>query len=629
MKNLYKKLYVFPLLLVFIHCGGSENIDDPFKPTPNLTPAPLVRYTSCSELLADLQKEALENKSCTYEYGYDGTDVGGTSSPSSDSDGSDVASETDFTPTNIQEKGVDEADIVKTDGEYLYVATKNGIEIFKARPFEEFGMVATYTIDGGVDEMFLHNNQLILLTNAYDYVSGEQTVTVTAVDVNDPSSPNTLWAKKVEGSYLQSRLVDDVLHVVFLAYFPRDNNCWDESDLDELSSEISNRPIEEWLPKYSTGEEWSPVRCVDFYKDDSNSYDSLTGLMSLNLNNRSEKEESMTFIKGYSYEVYASTESVFLASNSEGGQTNVHRFAIKDSDNLHEYTSSGAVSGTVLNSFSMSEYKDTLRIATTNGDFLWSASDPSNNVYILDTTKTNMPVVGEITGIAEGERIYAVRFIGNRGYVVTFKKIDPLFVLDLSDPKNPEIKGELKMPGYSTYLHPLGEDHLIGIGKDSDDMGDFAWFQGLKLAIFDVSDPSSPKIVDDLIIGSRGTESQALDDHHAFTFDPETGLLALPVTLYEGSSGGSDYGEFQYDGVHMYSLSATEGIETVAAIPITSASPWQNVYRTLMIGDDEEDGMYAVDAEHVYQINMSSYETTSTEDLSSSLSGSYYDFFVF
>ncbi|MDI6884716.1 MAG: beta-propeller domain-containing protein, partial [Hadesarchaea archaeon] len=162
--------------------------------------------------------------------------------------------------------------------------------------------------------------------------------------------------------------------------------------------------------------------------------------------------------------------------------TIIHKISI--ANGTIEYKSQGEVPGQVLNQFSMDEYQGYFRIATTTG---WMGQ---NNVYVLDG---NLDIVGRLEGLAPGESIYSARFIGSRAYLVTFKKVDPLFVIDLEDPKNPRALGELKIPGYSDYLHPYDETHLIGVGKDTVDMGSFAWYQGIKIALFDVSDPENPR----------------------------------------------------------------------------------------------------------------------------------------
>jgi len=209
----------------------------------------------------------------------------------------------------------------------------------------------------------------------------------------------------------------------------------------------------------------------------------------------------------------------------------------------------------------MDEYDSFFRIATTTG-YSWDEKNPSkNNIYVLDE---NLERISAIEGIAEGEQIYSSRFIGDKAYLVTFKTTDPFFTIDLSDPYNPEILGYLKIPGYSNYLHPYDENHIIGIGKDTVESNDpsFAWYQGLKIALFDVSDFKNPKEVDKILIGDRGTDSPALYDHKAFLFDREKELLVLPISLYEISDEikseyeeyPGEYGEFTFQGAYVIRL---------------------------------------------------------------------------
>lgn len=190
------------------------------------------------------------------------------------------------------------------------------------------------------------------------------------------------------------------------------------------------------------------------------------------------------------------------------------------------YKAKGEINGKLLNQFSLDEYDGMLRLATTVN--LWQNRRVQyNNVYVLDK---NMKTIGELTGIAEDERIHSARFMGERLYMVTFKQMDPFFVIDLSDPKNPAILGELKIPGYSDYLHPFGKNFIIGIGKETE-ANDFGGFraQGIKIALFDVSDVKNPKQVDKVEIGDQGSDTEVLRDHKAFLFDETRNLLVLPV----------------------------------------------------------------------------------------------------
>jgi len=196
------------------------------------------------------------------------------------------------------------------------------------------------------------------------------------------------------------------------------------------------------------------------------------------------------------------------------------------------FTANGNVTGNVLNQYSMDESDGYFRIATTSHDYTPGSYSvvQQNNLYVLNS---NLEIVGKIENLASGENLHAARFMGDRCYLVTFMNTDPLFVIDLSKPTNPQVLGNLTMPGYSDYLYPYDATHLIGLGKDTVETGSgFAWYQGLKLSLFDVSDVTAPKEVSRFIIGDRGTSSEALYDPKAFLFDPSRNLLVLPVELY-------------------------------------------------------------------------------------------------
>jgi inhibitor of cysteine peptidase len=322
--------------------------------------------------------------------------------------------------------------------------------------------------------------------------------------------------------------------------------------------------------------------------------------------------------------MYVSKNNIFLASvhypyydllvrgedvSAEKAQetTILHKISIQTGG--ISYVAQGEVPGHILNQFSMDEYNGFFRIATTVGSNWWfTQSQTSNNVYILND---DLERVGQIENIAPGESIYAARFMGSRTYLVTFVQVDPLFTLDLSDPYNPKILGELKIPGYSNYLHPYDENHIIGIGKEVDEtVATFTAIQGLKIALFDVSDFENPKEIAKVVIGDRGTDSPALYDHKAFLFDREKELLVIPVSLYEITQEVKDryvesqgrellYGEFTFQGAYVYRLSLEEGFEFQGRITHQNEEQMQHpddyywywglsntdITRTLYIGD--------------------------------------------
>jgi hypothetical protein len=259
-----------------------------------------------------------------------------------------------------------------------------------------------------------------------------------------------------------------------------------------------------------------------------------------------------------------------------------------------EAAAQGSVPGFLLNQFSLDENKGYLRVATTS----WDNDVQANNVYVLDST---MAVVGKIEGMAPGEKIYSARFMGDTAYIVTFKKVDPLFVINLTDPRDPETLGWLKTPGFSDYLQPLDQTHVLGIGKDAaaSETGDFAWYQGMKLSVFDVTNLTSPVETSTFYIGDRGTTSPALSDQKAVLYDASRNLLVIPVTVakvdasqYGGQPPTSAYGTPVWQGAYVLNVSPEGGISlngTVSHIAgkLNQNSADYNLYiqRTLTIGE--------------------------------------------
>jgi uncharacterized secreted protein with C-terminal beta-propeller domain len=243
--------------------------------------------------------------------------------------------------------------------------------------------------------------------------------------------------------------------------------------------------------------------------------------------------------------VYASADALYMAVDGVDGQddgfsdpwayegaaqseqSTIHKFALADAK--ASYAGTSKIPGHVLNQFSMDEHEAVLRVATSSG---W-VPDPgtASNIVTLAEVDGEFQVLGKLTGLAPTEDIRSVRFDGERGFVVTFKKTDPLFVIGLSEPKTPRVLGELKIPGFSTYMHLLDESHLLAVGFDADDHDDFAYFDGIQVQIFDVTDLENPTLLHKAVIGTRGSGSEALMDHLAFNYFPSRGVLALPATV--------------------------------------------------------------------------------------------------
>ena len=402
-----------------------------------------------------------------------------------------------------------------------------------------------------------------------------QSVTVAKIfDVSDPPRPKELRTVEFDGSIASSRMIEGVAYLVMNSWTP-----WD--DLQPLPGE------KELVPAYkdsASGSDFKPMaRCGEVGYWDIQPSREYLAVASVPMSGTGEIKRSVVLGSGQT--VYASVGNLYVARQDwyepsirdslnaveSGERTNVYKFALKKGDIA--YQAKGTVPGHLLNQFSMDEYEGNLRVATTKGQ-AWDQQNPStNNVYVLGS---DLKQRGSIEKIAPGETIYSVRFMGGRGYMVTFKKVDPFFVFDLKNPDAPKILGKLKIPGFSDYLHPMDENHVIGVGKNAVDAAEqtFAWYQGMKMAIFDVTDVNNPKEMYKVEIGDRGTDSPALQDHKAFLYSPEKQLLALPIRLAELSPDvkndptrqGNEYGDFKFQGAYVYRLTLDKGFEFLGRI---------------------------------------------------------------
>ncbi|KYK30672.1 MAG: hypothetical protein AYK22_08535 [Thermoplasmatales archaeon SG8-52-3] len=491
----------------------------------------------------------------------------------------------DYSTTNIQVEGVDEPDTVKTDGTYLYVLANQTIYIIEAYPANEANILSkiSFKDEAYINNFFINNDYLIVFGGSYSYpilyekvneVTEEDgevivedrpwDVSTSIIKIYDISNKNNPVVKKeieIDGSYFDARMIGDYVYVISTEY------TYYIYRVENGNGVLS-------VPKMKIDDNETKIPYDDiYYVDVPELVDTMTHVIAVNLDTMEVDEKS--FLIGVSQTMYVSLKNIYLVytkydyfarplvdgefqSNEE--TTMIHKISIENGE--INYLTKGEVPGHVLNQFSMDEHNDYFRIATTIG-YSWDQYNPSkNNVYILDE---NLQRVSEIENIAPGEQIYSARFLGDKAYIVTFKNIDPFFTIDLSDANNPKVLGYLKIPGFSTYLHPFDENHIIGIGKDAvaSDNPSFAWYQGLKLALFDVSDFDNPQEIDNVIIGDRGTDSSALYDHKAFLFDKEKEILVIPVSLYEISQEIKDqydeeppntYGEFTYQGAYVYNL---------------------------------------------------------------------------
>lgn len=477
-----------------------------------------------------------------------------------------------YSTTNVQVAGVDEADVIKNDGKYIYLIKGNTIRIVQAYPASEMKELINFQL-GPQDEyfypseMYVNGNQLVVMGTAsvsYPMPLAESTTTtdskmivpwygsskskVYLVDITDRAKPKVTRTIDFDGNYHTSRRIGDNLYVVFnqYPYFP----------YYTYNKEIPN--FSEYLPRMSDSQNGGKVELAApcdqiriMPKPRSFNF-MITAAIPLN---DATKDVSRSVLVGNSQNVYASNNNLYVASTdwtgpyyySQGSYTKLYKYAL--ADGKISFVAEGMVPGTVLNQFSMDEFRGDFRIATTNNQWSMGDSKVSNNVYILDE---GLKTLGKLENLAPGETIHSTRFMGNRGYMVTFKTVDPLFAFDLTDPKNPKVLGQLKIPGFSDYLHPYDENHLIGFGKDVDPVEaeknqDFVYYtavKGFKMGLFDVTNPANPKEMFKEVIGDQGTYSELLYNHKALLFDKEKNLIAFPITVTkmpEQSTVCSDY----------------------------------------------------------------------------------------
>ncbi|MEM2929500.1 MAG: beta-propeller domain-containing protein [Thermoproteota archaeon] len=466
----------------------------------------------------------------------------------------------EYSTTNIQVSGVDEEDTVKTDGRYIYMVSENSVFIVEAYPPESMKRTSRISVDGYPIGLFVNNGRLAVvmcedLPLEDDYY-GSWGVSLAIYDVSDVQNPRLVRKVSAEGGYVSSRMIGK--HVYMVTTKPAVRPL--EKDVEVLFPKIIVNGFIFTIPADKI-----------FYSNMTEAPESYTIITATDISSEEGGVESNAVLTGYASCMYVSLSNVYVAMprwiHGGGESTEIHRIRINGLE--IECEASVEVPGRVLNQFSMDEYQGYFRIATTTGyvaRFLGEATS-ANHVYVLDL-KT-LEIVSKLENLAPGEEIYSARFMGTRCYLVTFKKVDPLFTIDLSNPAEPRVLGKLKIPGYSDYLHPYDENHLIGIGKETVEAeeGDFAWYQGLKISLFDVSNVTSPKEVGKIIVGDRGTDSPALWDHHAFLFDRKRSLLVIPVLeakifseKYSGSIPPNTYGEYVFQGACVFRVLPEEGI---------------------------------------------------------------------
>jgi inhibitor of cysteine peptidase len=474
-------------------------------------------------------------------------------------------SEQSYSTTNIQVAGVDEADIVKTDGNYIYVIANSIAYILDANPQNAKVLAKIAFNNTYLAGMFLSQdgNKLAVLGSQYGapiysggplYAGGSNAISIYGIfandvetfinvyDVSNKADPVLVRNFTMSGSYFNSRMIGNYVYAVV-----------------SQPAYLTNETV--ILPRIYSGDNATDIAASGIYYTDVvdyNNYFGFTTFVGLNIADDAQEPANMTIMTGGASNMYVSLNDIYVTYPSSDGQgTDIYRVHINQ-DTL-TFEAQGKVPGSVLNQYAMDEYNGYFRLATTS----WTNGPQQNNVYVLNMS---LAVVGSLENLATGENLHSARFMGDKCYLVTFVQTDPLFVIDLSQPANPRVLGLLKIPGYSDYLHPYDETHLIGVGKETVEAseGDFAWYQGLKLSLFDVSNVADPTQLSQYVIGDRGTDSPVLSDPKAFLFDKSRNLLVIPVELAEidktvVAPSPSAYGTFVWQGVYVFRLTLNDG----------------------------------------------------------------------
>ncbi|MFC0301671.1 beta-propeller domain-containing protein [Virgibacillus soli] len=522
--------------------------------------------------------------------------------------------------TNVQVEGIDEGDKIKSDGEFIYFAREDDIIITSAAK-EHSELV--YTIqedDFSPIELYIHDKILISIGYSYEvninpnlktkkkqeshadsfiYPPHQLFTTAYFYDISNPKEPKKVREIALEGDYQGSRIKDNELFLIV-------------NDTPSFHiSENTTKDTRPYVKDSVTNQTYNKVDFEKIYFFPESMENSYLTIGTVHLDHL-KKEATIESYLGASSEMYMSKDHLYLAVQKANKQprrkrmletevlppitkTEIMQFIISDGKVV--YNTSATVPGRLLNQFAMDEQKDTFRVATTVGQS-WERTASKNNLYTFDL---NMKQLGAIEGLAPGEEIFSVRFMEDVAYMVTFEQIDPLFVIDLQDPTKPTVLGELEIPGFSDYLHPLDQHHLIGVGQQTElikqkgNREPLVKMAGVKISLFDVRDRANPQEKNNLIVGDGNSYSTISYNHKALYKHPEKSLFGIPVTLYKTKKVSNKHQVFEdevfdKDGLLLLNITAKDGIIQQAFITHqtekTIYQDWEKeISRAISVGD--------------------------------------------
>lgn len=589
--------------------------------------AALPAFESCGALLTRAQRDALR------VVGPWGLAGGGYAEPAPEA--GDGAEETPAEPvapeptgTNVQERGVDEPDLAKTDGSTIFAVAAGEL-----RAIDTTGpapaLVGSLPLGEGFGhELLLRGSRLLVLSTGGWWIEplpvdvaeraddlmpvpGVAQTFLTEVDVSDPASMRVVRTLTVDASLVAARLTGSTARVVVSSQpagldfvYPESG---DEADLAfaerENRREIRSSGLASWIPRYRVRDSEGRlsaarrlVRCRDVRRPRAFSDLGLVSVLTIDLDRGIDPVDTDA-VMAAAETVYASPSRLYVATQRwvdpatlppdappPPVTTALHAFDVS-AGGVTEYRASGSVSGYLLGQWSLSERGGVLRAVSTDAPLWWGGEEAESETAVTALAERDgrLVEIGRLGGLGRGERVYAVRFVGELGYVVTFRQVDPLHVVDLADPEHPRLRGELHIPGYSSYLHPIGDGLLLGVGQDATAEGRIL---GTQVSVFDVSDPASPNRLHHFSLG--GGYSEAEWNHHAFLYDPATGSVVIPLDTWGvGESGFEEW----WSGAVLLRASRA-GIEQLRTLThVTPPDPlggesWPvSIRRSLVLGD--------------------------------------------
>jgi hypothetical protein len=500
--------------------------------------------------------------------------------PGAPAPSADKGATTDYSTTNNQEPGVDEPDLAKTDGDTLFTVTGDTVYAISVRG--ESKILGSLQLGGYGGQLLLRGNRLVAIVEQGGFVFdrpvaalapipyGYGKTVLTEIDVSDPSAMRVSRTLTFDGSFAAARQNGGTVRVVL-----------NSTPLAYAQTATATR-ARGWLPRSRfvsnvTGKRRtrSYVPCGRVSRPPVFSGLGMLSIVTLNLDKGLWQQDSDGVMTD-AQTVYGSAKHLYVATQRwidpdtpagdlpPGTTTLISRFDVTDPDRT-SYEGSGSVQGYLLNQYSLSEQDGDLRVASTTEPVWWNGAqqEPSRSMVTVLRRSAGgvLAKVGQVDGLGHGQRIYSVRFAGDVGYVVTFRQVDPLYVVDLSDPESPRVRGELELLGYSAYLHPVGPGRLLGVGQDATPEGRL---RGSQVSLFDVSDPSAPKLLDHRLLGADSS-SDVQYDPHAFLYWSPRKLAFLPLQVWGNGNASftgavamkvtdtlAEAGRIQHDAINGY-----------------------------------------------------------------------------